>query len=104
MGGRGSSSTGGGGRLVSVASIADRLIALPGARADAARYERVKAGLREGKDLGPVLLNRLPNGKLFVEQGRHRLHAARELGIKVRAKIGRAYAETEIGTVPLFKK
>lgn len=104
MGGRGSSSTGGGGRLVSVASIADRLIALPGARADAARYERVKAGLREGKDLGPVLLYRTKNGKLFVDQGRHRLHAARELGIKIRAKIGRGAEGLEVGTVPLFKK
>lgn len=109
MGGRGSSSgggggTGGGGRLTNVDSIASRLIALPGGNTDKVRMERVKTGLETGKNLGPVQLSRLPNGKLFVEDGRHRLAAARALGIPIRIKITRASAAAETGTVPLFGK
>jgi hypothetical protein len=102
MGGRGSSSGGGSGKLTSVASIASRLIALPGGNKDPVRMARVREGLKAGKDLGTVQLSRLPNGKLFVEQGRHRLFAARELGIPIRVKITKAHASAEVGTVPLF--
>lgn len=104
MGGRGSSSGGGGsGKLTSVAGLVSRLIALPGGGKDRVRLERVKAGLLAGKNLGPVQLSRLPNGKLFVGDGRHRLIAAHELGIPVRVKISKGVAGTEVGTVPLIK-
>jgi hypothetical protein len=110
MGGRGSASGGGGsGRLMGVGRIGSRLIALPNAQTasgqakDRVRYERVKAGLKAGRDLGAVQLSRLPNGKLYVDQGRHRLLAARELGIKVRVRISRGVAAAEHGTRPLFR-
>lgn len=104
MGGRGSSSGGGGsGKLTSIAGIASKLIALPGGGKDRVRSESVKNALRAGKDLGPVRLSRLPNGKLFVEDGRHRLLAAHELGIPLRVRISKGVAAAEVGTVPLLK-
>jgi len=88
-----------------VGSIASRLIALPRPNGvDQVRLARVKAGLAAGKDLGVVQLSRLPNGKLFVENGRHRLQAAHELGIPVRVAISPGHAAAEHGTVPLFGK
>ena len=106
MGGRGSSSGGGGGggKLVSVSSIASRLIALPGGGKDKVRLARVAEGLKAGRDLGVVKLVRLPNGKLFVDNGRHRLLASHELGIPVRVSISRGVASAEHGTVPLISK
>lgn len=102
MGGRGASSSGGRGETVKVSDIAHRLIALPGGGTDVNRMNSVAAGLAAGKDLGPVKLTKLPNGKLFVEDGRHRLLTQFANGGSVRAVISRGLAGAEVGTVPLI--
>lgn len=57
------------------------LFELPGAGVDEARMERVKANLGKAEEWNqPIRLTMDEDGKLFVEDGRHRLRAALEEG------------------------
>lgn len=88
---------------MSVADLKDRLIALPGGGEDKVRLARVSQGLQDKKISGVVDLYRLANGKLFVNDGRHRLIAAHALGIPVKVRISEAKGGKAHGTVPLIK-
>lgn len=85
------------------AELAGRLIALPGGGQDEVRMARARHALATGGN-APVKLYMLPDGQLFVDDGRHRLLAALEQGRPVLATIGKASPNTAVGTVPLVKR
>lgn len=79
--------------------VADHLVSMPGG-VQRSRIDRV--AMAKGQNFGPVNLTRLPDGRLFVEEGRHRLLHALESGSPVAARVGRAVkGATGKGLVPL---
>lgn len=86
--------------LVTAGELQDRLIALAGAGADKQRLANV-ASAQARQRLPPVKLAMLPDGRLFVEDGRHRLINAMRAGGYVVAQIGKTGKTSAQGTVPL---
>lgn len=79
------------------------------------RMESIREGVKAGKSITtmgkdtkrPIDLTVLPSGKLFVEDGRHRLRVMAEMaakGEKVRARVrfSKGVDGVENGTVPMF--
>lgn len=81
--------------------IRSKLIALPGGGEDAARMQSIEDAWAQGKKLPPVKLLITEDGKLYVNDGRHRLLNALAQKRPVLAQIERAAAGIERGTVPL---
>lgn len=78
---------------------AERLISMPGG-VQRSRIDRVATA--KGQNFGPINLTQLPDGRLIVEEGRHRLLEALESGRSVAARVGRAVkGATAEGLVPL---
>lgn len=78
---------------------AERLISMPGG-VQRSRMERVATA--KGQNFGPINLTQLSDGRLIVEEGRHRLLEALESGRSVAARVGRAVkGATAEGLVPL---
>lgn len=88
---------------VSIAELRRRLIALPGGGTDAQRMRGIRDAMNGTGNLPPVELLMLPNGDLFVNDGRHRLLVAIEGNRDVLVRFDRGVAGTEVGTVPLVK-
>jgi ADP-ribosyltransferase exoenzyme len=87
-------------RTVPIDEMKPNLIALPGqveGRADA-----VRAARDAGAAMEPVDIHVLPNGKLFVNDGRHRLRLAAERGEPVKARFSRAAEGADVGAEPMF--
>jgi ADP-ribosyltransferase exoenzyme len=87
-------------RTVPIAELQPHLVSLEGVIPG--RMESIRAGLAEGKAMPPVDLNVLPNGKLFVNDGRHRLRVAAERGDPVEVRFSRGAEGADFGTKPLF--
>lgn len=87
-------------KTVPLAEIEDRLISIPGEIEG--RTESIRRGLAEGKKLPPVSVSVLPDGQLFVNDGRHRLREYMARGDKkVRVRFERGSAGADAGTEPL---
>lgn len=86
---------------VPIADIEDELIALPGGGADDVRLQSIADAWAEGKQLPPVKLSRLADGRLFVGDGRHRLLTAMRDGRDVLVQLDTAPEGLDVGTVPL---
>lgn len=81
------------------ADIRHRLLSLPGG-VQRTRIERVAQA--KGQNFAPINLSQLPDGRLIVEEGRHRLIQALESGRPVAAHVGAASKHaTANGLVPL---
>lgn len=79
--------------------VSERLISMPGGM-QRSRIDRVATA--QGQNFGPINLTQLPDGRLIVEEGRHRLAQALESGRPVAARVGRAVkGATADGLVPL---
>lgn len=81
------------------------LFALPGGGKDRARMARIRADWRAGKRTGPLSLVMGPDGRMFVDDGRHRLLTALGGGQGVPhtmlIRLDRAAPGVFTGTVPL---
>jgi hypothetical protein len=82
--------------------VRGRFIALAGAGSDAISVQNIRDAFAKERKLPPVKLLILPDGRLYVDDGRHRLLVAIEQGREVLAKFRRTHAEAGIGTVPLI--
>lgn len=87
--------------VVDPEKIRDRLIALPMEKLDAARMQKIRDAWASGKRLKPVQLAMLPDGRLFVEDGRHRLLVALEQNRPVLVKLSKGRKGVAEGTAPL---
>ena len=86
---------------VGIDDIRDELIALPGGGADDVRLQSIADAWDEGKQLPPVKLSRLADGRLFVGDGRHRLLTAMRDGRDVLVQLDTAPEGLDVGTVRL---
>jgi hypothetical protein len=91
------------GYVVDPAAIKDQLIALPNAGSDPVRLQNIRNAWAEGKELPPIRLGMLPDGRLFVDDGRHRLLVAMEQGRPVLVRLDRSVQEVETNAVPLLR-
>jgi GNAT superfamily N-acetyltransferase len=87
-------------RTVPIEELKPNLIAIEGVIPG--RMENIRRGLDEGVKLDPVDISITPSGKLFVNDGRHRLRVAAERGDDVEVRFSRGSEGTEAGTDPLF--
>jgi hypothetical protein len=79
-----------------------RFIALPGGGADEIRVQSIRDAWDQGKRLQPLKMVMLPDGRLYVDDGRHRTIVAAQQGRDILVRIGRAATGLDIGTVPLI--
>ncbi len=86
---------------VPISQIRDRLIAVPGGGSDPVRMQNMRNMFARGQRLPPAQINMLPDGRLFVDSGRHRVLAAMEDNRRVLIQLSTASAAAAEGTVPL---
>jgi GNAT superfamily N-acetyltransferase len=85
---------------VPIEELKPRLISLPGVIPG--RQENIRRLLKANTKLDPVDISITPSGKMFVNDGRHRLRVAAERGDDVEVRFSRGSEGTEAGTDPLF--